>query len=67
MLYEALLYLEGTSHLIVIKNKCIGYLLIAITPAIILPNQSATENQQLTSYEVLWPASDFHVGTLRNN
>lgn len=67
MLYEVLHYLEGTSHLIVIKNKCIGYLLIAITPANILPNQSATENQQLTSYEELWPASDFHVGTLKNN
>lgn len=67
MLYEVLHYLEGTSHFLVIKKKCIGYLLIAITPAIILPNQSATENQQLTSYEVLWPASDFHVGSLTNN
>lgn len=49
------------------KKNCIGYLLIAITPVNILPSQSATENQQLTSHEVLWPASDFRVETLTNN
>lgn len=49
------------------KQKCIGYLLIATTPVNILCNQSATENQQLTPHEVLWPASDFHVGTCTNN
>lgn len=66
-LCEMLHYLEWTSHLFVKKQKCIGYLLIAITPVNILPSQSATEHQQLTSCEVLWRASDFHVGTLTNN
>lgn len=64
--YEMLHYLEGTSHLLVEKkpNRCIGYLLITITPFNILLSQSATENQQFTSYEVLWPASDFCISTL---
>lgn len=49
--------------LIIEKKRCIGYLLIAITPVNILWNLRAAENQQLTSHEVLWPASDFHVQT----
>lgn len=38
-----------------------------MTPDDIVWSQSDTENQQLTSYEVLWPPSDFHVGTRTNN
>lgn len=52
-------YLEGTSHLTLEKKRCIGSLLITITPFIIRSSQSATENQQFTVEEVLWPASDF--------
>lgn len=53
--------LEGTSHLTLEKKRCIGSLLITITPFIILSSQSATEKQQFTLEEVLWPASDFYA------